>query len=144
VLPNYAPLIIAEQFGALEALYPGRIDLSLGRAPGTDHPTVRALRRHPSSGEAANLGLPFAFASTLRRTPSWRRCKSIGLSSSPLSNCNGHKRMVCVNVITAEHDEACLFTSLLQLVTDVFRGRRGRLPPPIDDIEARASNRPNQ
>jgi luciferase family oxidoreductase group 1 len=45
MLPNHAPLIIAEQFGTLARLYPGRIDLGLGRAPGTDQLTVRALRR---------------------------------------------------------------------------------------------------
>src|SRR3954465_1353057 len=45
MLPNHAPLIIAEQFGTLEALYPGRIDLGLGRAPGTDQVTSQALRR---------------------------------------------------------------------------------------------------
>ena len=45
MLPNHAPLIIAEQFGTLAALYPGRIDLGLGRAPGTDQLTARALRR---------------------------------------------------------------------------------------------------
>jgi luciferase family oxidoreductase group 1 len=45
MLPNHAPLIIAEQFGTLESLYPGRIDLGLGRAPGTDSATMRALRR---------------------------------------------------------------------------------------------------
>ncbi|WP_018185097.1 LLM class flavin-dependent oxidoreductase [Kaistia granuli] len=45
MLPNHAPLVIAEQFGTLEALYPGRIDLGLGRAPGTDPMTMRALRR---------------------------------------------------------------------------------------------------
>jgi luciferase family oxidoreductase group 1 len=45
MLPNHAPLIIAEQFGTLESLYPGRIDLGLGRAPGTDQRTMRALRR---------------------------------------------------------------------------------------------------
>jgi luciferase family oxidoreductase group 1 len=45
MLPNHAPLVIAEQFGTLEALHPGRIDLGLGRAPGTDHVTTRALRR---------------------------------------------------------------------------------------------------
>jgi luciferase family oxidoreductase group 1 len=47
MLPNHAPLVIAEQFGTLEALHPGRIDLGLGRAPGTDQVTVRALRRTP-------------------------------------------------------------------------------------------------
>jgi len=45
MLPNHAPLVIAEQFGTLESLYPGRIDLGLGRAPGTDPNTMRALRR---------------------------------------------------------------------------------------------------
>ncbi|HEX8266523.1 MAG TPA: LLM class flavin-dependent oxidoreductase [Pyrinomonadaceae bacterium] len=45
MLPNHAPLMIAEQFGTLESLFPGRIDLGLGRAPGTDQPTMRALRR---------------------------------------------------------------------------------------------------
>jgi luciferase family oxidoreductase group 1 len=45
MLPNHAPLVIAEQFATLEALHPGRIDLGLGRAPGTDHVTARALRR---------------------------------------------------------------------------------------------------
>ncbi len=45
MLPNHAPLVIAEQFGTLESLYPGRIDLGLGRAPGTDQRTARALRR---------------------------------------------------------------------------------------------------
>jgi len=45
MLPNHSPLVIAEQFGTLESLYPGRIDLGLGRAPGTDQRTLRALRR---------------------------------------------------------------------------------------------------
>jgi len=51
MLPNHAPLIIAEQFGTLETLYPGRIDLGLGRAPGTDQRTLRALRRDPLSAD---------------------------------------------------------------------------------------------
>jgi luciferase family oxidoreductase group 1 len=49
MLPNHAPLLIAEQFGTLEALYPGRIELGLGRAPGTDMLTLRALRREPTA-----------------------------------------------------------------------------------------------
>jgi luciferase family oxidoreductase group 1 len=53
MLPNHAPLVIAEQFGTLESLYPGRIDLGLGRAPGTDMLTARALRRTlASSGDS--------------------------------------------------------------------------------------------
>src|SRR6476619_141023 len=51
MLPNHSPLVIAEQFGTLESLYPGRIDLGLGRAPGTDQLTARALRRDPLSAD---------------------------------------------------------------------------------------------
>jgi luciferase family oxidoreductase group 1 len=51
MLPNHAPLIIAEQFGTLASLYPNRIDLGLGRAPGTDQLTMRALRRHLAGGD---------------------------------------------------------------------------------------------
>jgi len=51
MLPNHSPLVIAEQFGTLESLFPGRIDLGLGRAPGTDGMTWRALRRDPSAAE---------------------------------------------------------------------------------------------
>src|SRR5580765_4960424 len=47
MLPNHSPLVIAEQFGTLASLHPGRIDLGLGRAPGTDQVTMRALRRDP-------------------------------------------------------------------------------------------------
>ncbi len=50
MLPNHSPLVIAEQFGTLEALYPGRVDLGLGRAPGTDMNTARALRRNLDAG----------------------------------------------------------------------------------------------
>ena len=50
MLPNHAPLVVAEQFGTLEALYPGRIDLGLGRAPGGDYQTMRALRRDLRQG----------------------------------------------------------------------------------------------
>ena len=52
MLPNHSPLVIAEQFGTLEALHPGRIDLGLGRAPGSDQNTMRALRRDPTSSDA--------------------------------------------------------------------------------------------
>src|SRR3977135_2531434 len=52
MLPNHAPLTIAEQFGTLEALHPGRIDLGLGRAPGSDHNTMRAMRRYDASADS--------------------------------------------------------------------------------------------
>src|SRR5258705_1739578 len=57
MLPNHAPLVVAEQFGTLEALYPGRIDLGLGRAPGSDFQTMRALRRdlHQTGDEFPEL-----------------------------------------------------------------------------------------
>jgi len=51
MLPNHSPMVIAEQFGTLATLYPGRIDLGLGRAPGTDQHTLQALRRGPESSE---------------------------------------------------------------------------------------------
>jgi luciferase family oxidoreductase group 1 len=51
MLPNHSPLVIAEQFGTLASMYPGRIDLGLGRAPGTDQRTAMALRRDPRAGE---------------------------------------------------------------------------------------------
>jgi luciferase family oxidoreductase group 1 len=52
MLPNHAPLVIAEQFGTLASLFPGRIDLGLGRAPGSDQATIRALRRSPAAAES--------------------------------------------------------------------------------------------
>jgi len=52
MLPNHSPLVIAEQFGTLESLYPGRIDLGLGRAPGSDQTVARALRRGPMAAES--------------------------------------------------------------------------------------------
>ncbi|SFK19838.1 LLM class flavin-dependent oxidoreductase [Rhodanobacter glycinis] len=52
MLPNHAPLQVAEQFGTLASLYPGRIDLGLGRAPGTDQPTMRALRRYADAADS--------------------------------------------------------------------------------------------
>src|ERR1700749_1449587 len=52
MLPNHSPLTIAEQFGTLEAMYPGRIDLGLGRAPGSDQNTTYALRRDPRTADA--------------------------------------------------------------------------------------------
>jgi hypothetical protein len=58
MLPNHSPLTIAEQFGTLETLHPGRIDLGLGRAPGSDQNTMRALRRDPHSGRHLPAGRP--------------------------------------------------------------------------------------
>lgn len=60
MLPNHSPLIVAEQFGTLEALYPGRIDLGLGRAPGTDQLTAQAIRRE-------NINAAFSFPADVRQ-----------------------------------------------------------------------------
>jgi luciferase family oxidoreductase group 1 len=62
MLPNHSPLVVAEQFGTLAALYPGRIDLGIGRAPGTDPLTMRVLRRHQQASE----GFPESVAELLR------------------------------------------------------------------------------
>src|SRR5579872_6636152 len=183
MLPNHAPLVVAEQFGTLEALYPGRIDLGLGRAPVTDQLTVRALRRHPSSAEtfprdvlelqdflgdlqpgqtvqavpgtgshvpiwilgsslfgaqlAASLGLPFAFASHFAPDLLLPALEVYRAEFQPSEQLQRPYAMVGVNVIAAEEDAEArrLFTSLQQTVTNMFRGTRGLLPPPIDDIE---------
>ena len=79
MLPNHAPLVIAEQFGTLEALYPGRIDLGLGRAPGTDQlHAARAAprsdeRRHVPAGRARAAGAARRSAARARRC---RRCRA--------------------------------------------------------------------
>jgi luciferase family oxidoreductase group 1 len=64
MLPNHAPLVVAEQFGTLESLYPGRIDLGVGRAPGTDRQTAFALRRSADGLSAENF--PAEFADVIR------------------------------------------------------------------------------
>ncbi len=183
MLPNHSPLVIAEQFGTLEALFPGRIDLGLGRAPGTDQLTLRALRRDPSSAEhfpqdvlelqallgplqegqaiqavpgtgsnvplwilgsslfgaqlAAMLGLPYAFASHFAPNALLQALHVYRERFQPSAQLDRPYAMVGVNVIAADTDEEAryLFTSAQQSFTNIFRNARGRLPPPIDDIE---------
>ena len=94
MLPNHAPLTVAEQFGTLEALHPGRIDLGIGRAPGTDRETARALR-----GSASRAGRRFARAARgtaglFRRpgaegNPENRSGRSRPRATSPPSGCSG-------------------------------------------------------
>ena len=186
MLPNHAPLVIAEQFGTLASLYPGRIDLGLGRAPGTDQLTLRALRRDPHGGRHVPAGRAGAAGAARRRcsrarrvqavpgdgherpaldprlepvrraarrrcsacpTPSprisrptrcCRRCRSIASASSPPRSSSGPTPWSAVNVIAAETDAEArrLFTSPQQSFANLLRGARGRLRPPIDDIEA--------
>lgn len=184
MLPNHAPLVIAEQFGTLETLYPGRIDLGLGRAPGTDPPTIRALRRSmqgadtfpqdvlelqaflgplqpgqmvqavPGAGLevpiwmlgsslygaqlAAALGLPYAFASHFAPDDLAPALAIYRSKFQPSKQLDEPYVMVAANVVAATSDaEACrLFTSMQQSFTNLLRGTRGRMPPPIDDIES--------
>ena len=85
---------------------------------------------------AARLGLPFAFASHFAPDALLAALEVYRAEFQPSEQLQRPYAMVGVNVIAAEDDEARrLFTSLQQVITDVFRGTRGRLPPPIDDIE---------
>ncbi|GAA5143630.1 LLM class flavin-dependent oxidoreductase [Prosthecobacter algae] len=185
MLPNHAPLVIAEQFGTLESLYPGRIDLGLGRAPGGDQTTARALRRGlGSSGDtfpgdvqelqgffspalpgqkvraipgqglnvplyllgsstfsaslAAELGLPFAFASHF--APEMLH-QAIGIYRThfrPSAALAKPHVMVGLNVFAADTDEEAtrLFSSLQQVFLHLIRGWPKQLQPPVDDIDA--------
>jgi len=183
MLPNHAPIVIAEQFGTLESLYPGRIDLGLGRAPGTDQRTLRALRRNPESADhfpqdvlelqallgplqegqvvqavpgtglkvplwilgsslfgsqlAAMLGLPYAFASHFAPDQLLDALAIYRERFEPSEQLAKPYAMIGDNVIAADTDAEArrLFTSAQQSFTNIFRGTRGRLQPPIDDIE---------
>ncbi|MGH8492284.1 MAG: LLM class flavin-dependent oxidoreductase [Moraxellaceae bacterium] len=186
MLPNHAPLVVAEQFGTLESLYPGRIDLGLGRAPGTDPATMRALRRHhgrdsgdsfpqdvvelqhyldePQEGEqqshgvnaypgsglkvplwllgsslfsahlAAELGLPFAFASHFAPDYLQAALKAYRQNFKPSAQLDKPYAMACISVFAAESDAEAerLFTSLKQQFVNLRRGRPGLLQPPLD------------
>src|SRR5687768_3475663 len=186
MLPNHAPLVIAEQFGTLEALYPGRIDLALGRAPGSDQVTARALRRHPADADtfphdvlelisyfqatpgprvraipgaglnvpiwilgsslygaqlAADLGLPYAFAShfapalMMDAVATYRqRFRASQFLKQP-------HVMLGVNVVVGESDEDAkqLFTSHQQAFVNLRRGTPGPLPPPDGHLMERLS-----
>ena len=183
MLPNHSPLVIAEQFGTLDALYPGRIDLGLGRAPGTDGRTLRALRRDPMMADqfpqdvlelqallgdvqpgqlvqavpgsgskvplwilgsslfgaqlAGMLGLPFAFASHFAPAALPDALRMYRAKFEASEQLVRPHAMVGVNVVVADTDAEArrLFTSVQQSFTNMVRGTRGKLPPPIDDIE---------
>lgn len=77
MLPNHAPLIVAEQFGTLATLYPGRIDLGLGRAPGTDQPTAYALRRTLASSGADDFPRDVVELMTYFEDPPGARVRAI-------------------------------------------------------------------
>jgi luciferase family oxidoreductase group 1 len=184
MLPNHAPLVIAEQFGTLASLYPDRIDLGLGRAPGTDPLTAAALRRNnlssadhfpndvqelqryfkplspgqriqavPAAGLhvpiwllgsslysaqlASNLGLPFAFASHFAPAELMQALSIYRSEFQPSGQLDRPYAMCGINVIAADTDAEARrnFTSLQQSFINLRRGKPGRIPPPIDDID---------
>ncbi len=183
MLPNHSPMVIAEQFGTLATLFPGRIDLGLGRAPGTDQLTLRALRRGPESSEyfpqdvvelrallgppqenqtihaipgedtnvplwilgsslygaqlAAMLGLPYAFASHFAPQALMQAVSIYRERFEPSAQLAKPYVMVGCNAIVADNEDEArrLFTTPQQQFTRMVRGTRGRLPPPVDDIE---------
>ncbi len=182
MLPNHAPMVIAEQFGTLEALHPGRIDLGLGRAPGTDGETARALRRYfeaadqfprdvmelqafledpvegqrvtawPGAGSkvpiwllgsslfsaelAAQLGLPFAFASHFAPEMLLPALRTYREGFRPSRQLDRPYAMAAFNVFAAdtEAEAVRLSTSMQQAFAAVVTGKPGRLKPPVDDI----------
>jgi luciferase family oxidoreductase group 1 len=185
MLPNHSPLVIAEQFGTLASLYPNRIDLGLGRAPGTDQPTMRALRRQaaaaadnfpqdvqelqsyfepatpgqkiravPGAGLrvpiwllgsslfnaqlAAQLGLPFAFASHFAPADMLQALQLYREQFQPSRQLDHPYVMLGLNVIVADTDAQAryLFSSVQQAFTNLRRGTPGQIPPPIDDIDS--------
>ena len=183
MLPNHAPLQVAEQFGTLASLYPGRIDLGLGRAPGTDQPTMRALRRYVDSADrfpqdvaellryfdpavdgqlvravpgagievpvwllgsslfsarlAAALGLSFAFASHFAPDAMDEAVAIYRRDFRPSARLRAPYTLLALNGVAAgSRDEARrLFTSQQQAFVNLRRGRPGKIPPPIEDIE---------
>ncbi|MBB3994537.1 luciferase family oxidoreductase group 1 [Sulfitobacter undariae] len=184
MLPNHAPLTIAEQFGTLATLYGDRIDLGLGRAPGGDHAVWQALRRgrsgednfpaevdelmrylgdadpkaavqaHPGQGThvplwilgsslygaqlAAHFGLPYAFASHFAPDALEDASHIYRRDFKPSKSLVAPKFMLAVNVIGAETDEeaAYLRTSVQQAFARLRSGMPGKLPAPVQDIDA--------
>jgi luciferase family oxidoreductase group 1 len=186
MLPNHAPLVIAEQYGTLDALYPGRIDLGLGRAPGSDQLTARALRRNlgsngdtfphdvlelqsyfepalpgqalqavPGAGAnvplyllgssdfsarlAAELGLPFAFASHFAPEYLEVALALYRRNFKPSAALEKPHAMIGAGVFAAatDADAQRLFTSAQLQFLKMVRGRPGKLPPPVDNMEGR-------
>lgn len=184
MLPNHAPLTIAEQFGTLATLYGDRIDLGLGRAPGGDQAVWHALRRgrtgednfpaevaelmgylddadpraavqaHPGQGThvplwilgsslygaqlAAHFGLPYAFASHFAPDALEDAAYIYRRDFKPSESLDAPKFMLAVNVIGADSDAeaAYLRTSVQQAFARLRSGMPGKLPRPVDDIDA--------
>lgn len=183
MLPNHAPLAIAEQFGTLATIHPDRIDLGLGRAPGGDMAVARALRRgleadrfpedvielmgylgdhragvqvraHPGEGThvpvwilgsslygaqlAAHLGLPYAFASHFAPDALEQALALYRERFEPSEQLDRPRFMLAANVFAAQTDAegVRLATSMQQAFAQLRTGMPGKLPAPVDDIEA--------
>lgn len=182
MLPNHAPLAIAEQFGTLATIHGDRIDLGLGRAPGGDQAVYRALRRGggdtfpedvaeligyldtprpgaavravPGEGThvpvwilgsslfgaqlAAHLGLPYAFASHFAPDDLEQAVQIYRQRFQPSAQCQSPRFMLAVNVFAADTDEqgAYLRTSMQQAFARLRTGQPGKLPRPVEDIDA--------
>ena len=188
MLPNHSPLVVAEQFGTLESLFPGRIDLGLGRAPGTDPRTTLALRRDRAAADesfprdvaelqsyfapvtpgqtvravpgaglrvpiwllgsslfsaqlAAELGLPFAFASHFAPDYLMAALNEYRRRFRPSAALRTPYAMVGVNAVAADTDAEAqrLVTSLQQQFVNLRRGTPGLLQPPLDTMDGRWS-----
>jgi luciferase family oxidoreductase group 1 len=184
MLPNHSPLVIAEQFGTLDALYPNRIDLGIGRAPGSDQVTARALRRHLGNSDdtfpqdvlalqsyfapaapdqalvavpgvnaniplyllgssdfsarlAAELGLPFAFASHFAPEYLEVALALYRRNFKPSASLAQPHAMIGVGIFAADTDAEAqrLFTSTQLQFLKMVRGRPGKLPPPVETMD---------
>lgn len=184
MLPNHAPLVVAEQFGTLATLYPDRIELGLGRAPGTDQNTMRALRRGQQETEdqfpqdvleilqyfkdplpqqrivatpgqstyvpvwllgsslfsaqlAAKLGLPYSFASHFAPRMLGQAIQLYRDNFEPSEYLDKPYVSMGVPTVIADTDEEAqyLATSPYQRIISMFRNQRGKLKPPIHNID---------
>ena len=182
MLPNHAPLTIAESFGTLATLHPGRIDLGLGRAPGGDMAVMRALRRSGSddfpgdvselltllgperpgaavralpgegtgvpiwilgsslygAGLAAHMGLPYAFASHFAPDAMEQALALYRERFRPSDTLDRPHAMIAVNVFGADTEARAvrIRTSMQQAFAQLRTGQPGKLPRPVDDIDA--------
>ncbi|MDM5306851.1 LLM class flavin-dependent oxidoreductase [Peribacillus frigoritolerans] len=184
MLPNHSPLVVAEQFGTMATIYPNRLDLGLGRAPGTDMMTASALRRsqndsvytfpndvnslltyfgpeekqgyvkaYPGVGTkiplyilgsstdsanlAAQLGLPYVFASHFAPRHMEEAISIYRNRFQPSDYLDSPYMMVCLNVIATETDEEAKreSTTMQQFFLNIVQGTQFPLQPPVDSMD---------
>lgn len=185
MLPNHAPLVVAEHFGTMATIYPDRVDLGLGRAPGTDMITASALRRSnhdsvfsfpedvrslltyfgseneqesvkafpgmdthipiyilgsstDSAYLAANLGLPYVFASHFAPQHMEEAISIYRARFKPSKYLGKPYMIVCLNVIAAETDDEAEFlaSSMQQLFLNIVRRTQSPLQPPVNALDS--------